>query len=373
MWDITISYLSGNARCLKACSLTCRALRQASRKLFWRRPRLQSSAGLESLLSEHPDVAVFVQKLSIHLPLAKLQLLLKLKNLQSLTWSSESDKEDRDRDDTTRLLPWAQGLTFPGVTDLTILWYDDLQDVSRLGLLSCFPSIISLHVRGALYRADKRIVGQQQEELRAIPLSLSRLQYFAFNYTRLVPAFLRIMRATGDSLKSIKLELLEGPDEVTAEFLDISAAIHLTDLEMRLGVRPTSPNWGDSFAMMLQHINSSHQSLNHIILHVPSLFPDRDTGLQKTWEAPGERLGQQLFRVMNDVPDAIITFCQHGSLSNWAAQHAHGTLGHNLQKEIPDLTAFPERLRFEWNIKVWSAEEGVNRMHNEALIQDWQI
>ena len=369
LWDMTALYLKEDLKSLKACSLTSEALRQASRKLFWRSLSLRSSAGLESLLSKHPDVAVFVQKLSVYLPLAKIQLLLKFKNLKSLRWSNESEGEDV-LDDTT---PFLQCVAFPGVTDLFLSWYDDLQDVSRLGLLACFPGINTLRIEGPSFIFGKKVDDDCKEVLQAISLSLPHLQYLYFSYARLTPTFSQIMHATGNSLKFVKVDIQEKFDETTAELLGISHATHLTGLEVHLGFLPTSPNWGDTLAMTLQQVKSSHKSLTRILLHVPSLLPDNRTGLQRTWAAPGERLGQQLSRVMKDVPSVTVTFYQAGSLSTWAANHAHGTLGYNLQNDFPDLTAFRKRLRFKWNVKVWSKEDGPSHVHNEALIQAWQL
>ena len=88
---------------------------------------------------------------------------------------------------------------------------------------------------------------------------------------------------------------------------------------------------------------------------------------------PREFLGQELSRVMDEVPDVVVTFHQRSTMSHWAAKHAHGTLGQHLQDGFPHLATFPKRLRFTWNIKVWEWEDGPSRMHNEALIQEWQI
>ncbi|EPS97509.1 hypothetical protein FOMPIDRAFT_84382 [Fomitopsis schrenkii] len=380
LWDIAVAYLSDHEKSLKFCGLTCKALRQSSRKLFWRRLHLLESARVESLLSDHPDVAAFVQKLSVSLPLAKLPLLLEFKNLKSLTWSQEHKWDaDEDEEDNSNIPgnipPFPRDLSFPGVTDLTVVWYNNLQNVLFLHLVACFPSVSSLRVDGGMNGIDERDVGLQKKELQLqnIPLSLPFLEGLEFKCTSLAPALPRILHATGDSLKRIELMFLKDFGEATAELLDLSAVTRLTRLEVYLGFSPLYEDWGDSLAALLSHINNSHRSLTHIFLHVPSLLPDRETGLQRTWNAPGERLGQELSRVMDEVPDVVVIFHQRRTMSHWAAKHAHGTLGQSLQNDFPHLATFPKRLRFAWDIKVWEWEDGPSRMHNEALIQEWQI
>ncbi|EPS97510.1 hypothetical protein FOMPIDRAFT_1052279 [Fomitopsis schrenkii] len=372
LWDIAVAYLSDDAKYLKSCSLTCKALRGPSRKLLWRRLRLLTSARLESLLSEHGDVAAFVHTLSIQLPLAKLPRLLGFKNLKSLTWSNVNDRDEEHNNgipDNTP--PFPQGLSFPGVTDLTVSWYDAPQNALFLHLVACFPNVAFLGI--SLYGMDGGNVGPQKEALQNIPLSLPCLESLDFKCFSLATALPRILSATDDSLKCIKIKLYQEFDEATAKLLDFSTFTNLTYLEVHLNTDPLYQDWGDPLAASLSHINSSHRYLTHIILHVPSLGPDLHTGRREAWDSPGERLGHELSRVMDEAPQVVVTFLQSGSVSSRAARDAHENLGYNLEKDFPSLTTFPERLRFAWNMLRWRMEDGPFRTHNKALIQDWRL
>lgn len=365
--DHTIAFLSDDKKSLRACGLTCKALRPLSRKFFWRRLHARNSTRLESLLSEHPDIAAFVHTLSISLHLTKLPLLLELTNLKALTWSDEDLDEDVDSSDIPARIP---PLLLPGITALTVLCDDSLQSVQFIQLTACFPNISSLRVREYSFPIAAAInVDPQIEELRNTPFSLPRLTHLDFESGFLASVLPRLFCAAGHSLRRAKLIFHNEFGAATVDLLNFSANLLLTHLEASLRFDPaTDRDWGDALAASLSNINSSHQSLAHILLHVPTFFPDRGTGLRRIWKAPGNRLGEELSRVMDEVPHVIVTFRQYSSMSPFAADHAHKTLGYNLRNGFPHLTNFQTRLRFEWD--VWTRGGGERSVHNKPLIKD---
>lgn len=306
-----------------------------------------NSKQLEFLLSRNPDVAPF------HIPirLAKLSPLRQFKNLVAYTW------EDEYREEVVNSDILDHKLSFPSVTDLTVAWSYPLQGVLLLRFIACFPNILSFSVdEHTLHRLMKYVldVGPQMEELQNTTLSLPCLRHLSFEGGALALVVPQLLYAAGSSLRRIKIKFRAEFGALTIDLLNLSAATHLTHLEVYLRFNPTTDrDWGDVLAAPLSHLDTSQQSLAHIIFDILTYMGEYE---DEPWHTSNERLAQELFRVMDEVPKVIVTFRQQRNVSSYVKDSARGSLCYGLRS----LTLFHERLRFAWD------GDGYNS-YNEAL------
>ncbi|KZT67271.1 hypothetical protein DAEQUDRAFT_812974 [Daedalea quercina L-15889] len=379
MWDHTIYQLLGNNAALKACSLTCRAWWPTARKLLWRElhvvsyregPRVPQK--LRSLLEEQPDLAKLVHKLFVDLPIADIPLISSFTNMKELSLGVLHGYTVNAQETGYSVLSALEQLRIPSVTTLGMPWRAMSSTTVFERVLACFPNLSVLHAYGNVFdisEDEDEDGAAQAEESPVRRLSLPHLKQLKFRAPQLSHSLPRITHAAGPSLEFIEIYLMEVSRDVVWDVLDFSTNTCLTNLDVRISFSVTHAGWGDYLAAALSSINASHTSLDRIVLHLPNPLPDPETGPLRAWLEPGESLGRELSRVMDDLPNVQVVFRQTDSIRYFAAQQAQWTLACELEWQFPGLSAHPDRLRFVWNRKVWGVEDGRSRVRDVPLIE----
>ncbi|KZT67239.1 hypothetical protein DAEQUDRAFT_729274 [Daedalea quercina L-15889] len=357
IWFSVICQLKDDGRALKACSLTCKEWRIAARPHLWRSLNLIKCDGLRGsrrlriFLEEHSDLAELVHTLSVSLHHSEVSLLSVFINLTRLAWRHETKypKDPRNHADI---------IIISSVTTL-VLRFDECPSLQRFErLLSSFPRLSYLDVSTSLSLLGAGLMHRQirREEPPKSPLILLHLRKLQFHSADLLQSLPRITRSSGTSLTHLFLEVDEMywiPLGDLQHILDLSQNIRLVELETRMGrFDPWIEGWGVYLAASLSQITPSHTSLRRVVLHVMS--PEHRASWPETlayWSDPGQLLGQELSRVLDELPAVTVVIRQVWSCSESFAQETHESLSHHLLWRFPALGDHSRRLRFVWNLQ----------------------
>ncbi|KAH9936550.1 uncharacterized protein B0H18DRAFT_974364 [Fomitopsis serialis] len=342
MWDCVMEHLDHDVAALEACCLTCRAWWPIARKLLWadlsllpyqaRRQQPQLPPRLKSLLVEQPEIANLVRALSVALCIKELSWLTAFPNLRDLRLQPSFSGE---RQPAASLL---DGLRFPRIMALSLTWnyYPTLALLEQL--LACFPRLTNLDVNEPqAYSSDATILPRKPS------LTLPHLRRLSFDCHTVIRAVPTLLHTAGTSLESVKIVASMHDPHVV---LDISRNTRLVELEVDVTFVPTMDEWGNCLVAPLSRISAAHTSLRSIVLCLHR-FSQPANSLRE----PGENLGRELSRILDELPHVTVTFvpmCGSAYLSD--AEKMRSLLVHHLRRQIPDFTAYSTRLRFAWRL-----------------------
>ncbi|EPS97489.1 hypothetical protein FOMPIDRAFT_84401 [Fomitopsis schrenkii] len=293
---------------------------------------LPSSVKLEALLTEQPDILPLVRDLTLTLALRELSWLsvfTKLTTLEIMPTESSFDPKD------PIIIKLTEDFRLPSVTTLSITNFYPSTSIELALLLACFPNVLALTV-GTEDEGDEDVVEDLQEEVlpKSLPLAVSHLRKLTYVDSLCIQILPMIMRSTGTSLEYANLVLWVPPRwESLSRFLDFSTNTHLVRLSLKIDI-PPDDGWTAYLAAALTHLSSSHTSLRQITL-TPIIRHHVFLG------DPGEALGIELARVLAELPNLTVTFCEWIDFSD-----AQTDLRKKLRLSCCHLTAYTQRLRW---------------------------
>ncbi|KAH9936557.1 uncharacterized protein B0H18DRAFT_974400 [Fomitopsis serialis] len=317
MWDGVIDHLHDDHQALKACVLTCRAWRRTARGLIWRVVRVCNPPILDRLrsyLHEAPDLAGLVQSLC----LSWLSIFTNMKTLK-LERTTDDQKEVPDIQ-LVQSIPESGRPYLPNVIELG-LSYDSLTAMSVVQVLSCFPHVDHHPIERPLQL-----------------LSLPCLRHLVFEAIDLRGVLPTILHGASTALETLYMRIPPAPVHVLRNMLDFSQNMRLVSLIILVkGGGPFRHGWADHLASALTQINSSHTSLAHVMLQIPSVLPTSAT-TGSAWIDPGDFVGHELSRVLDDLPSVTI-FLYQQRISLTMAHKTRTALEASLSERFPGLYA----------------------------------
>jgi len=359
-----MEHLDHDIATLEACCLTCRAWWPIARKLLWadlslipyqaRRNQPQLPPRLKSLLAEQPEIISLVRSLSVALCIEELSWLSTFPNLRDLRLQLSFSGETQPAGSVL------EGLRFPCVMALSLAWnyFPNLALLEQL--LACFPRLTNLDVK------EPQVYSNDQTLPRKTPLTLPHLRRLSFNCHCIVRAVPMLLHTAGTSLESAKFVACKHDPYVV---LDFSRNTRLVELEVDVTFVPTMDEWGNCLVAPLTGISGAHTCLRSIVL---SLI--RSSQPASTLREPGENLGHELSRILDELPHVTVTFvpmCASVFLSD--AENMRSILVHHLRRQIPDFATYSTRLRFAWRLTTNDSRVGEALLRGAPLLEVQRI